>query len=209
LLRPSFRFGDAAFSRVRILRRSRHSLNVSHLPHWNNSGAAQFLTWRLAGSLPVERTADVWTSEGAKFVALDRLLDARASGPDWLGRDDVAEAVASVLLAGPSLGFYELGSWVLMPNHVHVLMRPLVELERVVRGVKATSARAANRVLGRSGALWSRDYFDRQVRDSVEEARIVRYIEGNPVKAGVVPGSGGVALFERFFARLKAAPPVK
>jgi len=40
-------------------------------------------------------------------------------------------------------------------------------------------------VLNRTGAFWSRDYFDRWIRDSAEERRIVRYIENNPVKAGL------------------------
>lgn len=131
------------------------------------------------------KLADVWTSEGAKFVAFDRLLDARAAGPRWLSRPDVAEAVISVLFAGQGKGLYELGSWVVMPNHVHVLLFPLVALSRTVLGIKTASARAANRVLGRTGAFWARDYFDRWVRDRDEEQRIVRYIENNHVKAGL------------------------
>ncbi len=40
-----------------------------------------FLTWRLAGSLPVQRIAESWTKEGAGFLATDKVLDARATGP--------------------------------------------------------------------------------------------------------------------------------
>jgi hypothetical protein len=95
-----------------------------------------FVTWRLAGSLPVNRVAEVWTTEGAKFAAFDRLLDARATGPQSLIRPDVAKAVASILFEGQALGFYELGSLVVMPNHVHVLLLPLIDLSRVVSGIK-------------------------------------------------------------------------
>jgi REP element-mobilizing transposase RayT len=157
----------------------------SRLPHWNRPGAACFLTWRLAGSIPVQRNTDFWTSEGAKFVAFDRVLDARATGPQWLARHDVAQAVASTLSAGQQKGFYELGSWVVMPNHVHLLLCPLVDLSRVVSGIKVASAKEANRLLGRTGAFWSKDYFDRWIRDSVEEQRTIHYIENNPVKAGL------------------------
>ena len=133
----------------------------------------------------MNRVADVWTTEGAKFAAFDRLLDARATGPQWLTRLEIAQSVIDVLLAGQRRGFFELGSWVVMPNHIHVLLDPSVEVSRIVSGVKASSAREANRILNRTGAFWSRDYFDRFVRDSADEQRIVRYIENNPVKAGL------------------------
>jgi hypothetical protein len=113
----------------------------SHLAHWKRSGAACFITWRLAGSLPVQRIADVWTTEGAKFLAFDRVLDARATGPQRLILPDIARAVADVLFAGQQRGFYELGSWVIMPNHVHLIIYPLVDLSRVVSGIKVASAK--------------------------------------------------------------------
>lgn len=155
------------------------------MPHWKRPGAPCFLTWRLADSMPVRRVADFWTTEGARFVAFDRVLDARATGPQWLIQPDIARAVIGVLLAGQDKGFYELGAWVVMPNHVHALICLAGDLSKVVSGIKVTSAKEANRLLDRSGAFWSRDYFDRWVRNSREEQRIVRYIENNPVKAGL------------------------
>ena len=133
----------------------------------------------------MQRIADFWTTEGAKFLAFDQVLDARATGPQWLIRPDVAGAVVDVLSAGQDKGFYELGSWVVMPNHVHVLLFPVVDLCRVVSGIKVASAKAANGLLIRSGPFWSRDYFDRWIRSSDEEQRVIRYIESNPVKAGL------------------------
>jgi putative transposase len=132
----------------------------------------------------VQRIAEFRTTEGAKFVAFDRVLDARATGPQWLIRPDVARAVIDVLFAGQENGFYELGRWVVMPNHVHVLLFPVVDLCRVVSGIKVASAKAANGLLGRTGAFWSRDYFDRWVRNSDEEQRVIRYIENNPSRRG-------------------------
>jgi REP element-mobilizing transposase RayT len=157
----------------------------SHLPHFKRPNFASFLTWCLEGSLPVVRVADLWTSEGAKFVAFDKLLDARASGSQWLRRPDIARVVIGVLFAGQRKGLYELGTWVVMPNHVHVLLYPSVDLSRIVSGIKVTSAKEANRRLNRTGAFWSRDYYDRCVRDATEEQKIIRYIENNPVKAGL------------------------
>jgi REP element-mobilizing transposase RayT len=73
-----------------------------------------------------------------------------------------------------------------MPNHVHVLVDPLKAVSEVTRAVKSASAREANRVLGRSGMpFWQDESYDHWVRDAKEFNRIVRYIEWNPVDAGL------------------------
>ena len=66
------------------------------------------------------RVTDFWTSDGPKFVELDQLLDAVSTGPRWLERRDVAGVVANALWKGVGESRYELGAWVLMPNHVHI-----------------------------------------------------------------------------------------
>jgi putative transposase len=87
------------------------------LEHSSRPGSAYFVTWRLAGSLPVTRVTDFWTRDGAKFVEWDQLLDAVSTGPRWLDRIDVAGVVANALWKGERESRYELGAWVLMPNH--------------------------------------------------------------------------------------------
>ena len=75
-----------------------------------------------------------------------------------------------------------------MPNHVHAALRPLGnhDLVSTVRGIKGGSAREANRLLDRSGSQFrAKDYFDRGIRDGDHEGRVIRYIENNPVKAGL------------------------
>ncbi len=72
-----------------------------------------------------------------------------------------------------------------MPNHVHALICPAGDLSKLVSGIEVTSAKEANRLLSRTGAFRSRDYFDRCARNSAEERRIMSYIENNPVKAGL------------------------
>ncbi len=157
----------------------------------------RFLTWRLAGSLPVQRIAESWTTEGAGFFAFDKVLDARATGPQWLTRPGIAPAVIGALYAEQQKGFYELGSWVVMPNHVHALICPVGDLSKIVSGIKVTSAKEANRLLNRTGAFRSRDYFDRCARNSAEEHRIMSYIENNPVKAGLCRDASASGATER------------
>ena len=55
-----------------------------------------------------------------------------------------------------------------------------------MHNLKSYTAHRANEILGRSGAFWQRESYDHWVRDDDELERIVNYIRGNPVKAGLV-----------------------
>jgi len=125
---------------------------------------------------------------GRSFVALDRALDRADVGPTWLRHPRVARSVVRCLRYGAEkLNFYKLYAFVVMPNHVHVLLEPKVPLARITHGIKGVSARLANRILGRSGRpFWQDESFDRWLRDEAEFRRTVRYIENNPVRAGLV-----------------------
>jgi REP element-mobilizing transposase RayT len=76
-------------------------------------------------------------------------------------------------------------SFVVMPNHVHALFvqNPLWPLEKLIRSWKGFTARQINKLIGRTGSFWQRDYFDRLVRDEEHFANCVRYIRRNPSKA--------------------------
>ena len=74
-----------------------------------------------------------------------------------------------------------------MANHVHLLVTPRTEPSRFLKSLKGFTARQANRVLGRTGEpFWQAESYDHWVRNAGEHARIRRYIEQNPVKAGLV-----------------------
>ena len=158
------------------------------LPHWQPEGAALFLTWRLAGSLPREYfDREKATDLENKFARMDHLLDRAATGPVWLADERVARTVSASLLFGESnLGLYVLRAWVLMSNHAHLLIEPRVPLARIVRSVRSYSARGANVLLRRNGPFWQQEGYDHWVRDRAERDRVVRYIEQNPVQAGLV-----------------------
>jgi REP element-mobilizing transposase RayT len=86
-----------------------------------------------------------------------------------------------------ALGHYELAAFVVMANHVHVLLLPKVHPSRLLQSLKGFAAREANRMLGRTGEpFWQAESYDHGVRDEQEYARITAYIESNPVKAGLV-----------------------
>ncbi|HZQ52210.1 MAG TPA: transposase [Bryobacteraceae bacterium] len=83
-------------------------------------------------------------------------------------------------------GFYKLRAFVVMANHVHVLLYPHKEASYGLQWIKGVTAREANQLLARTGkAFWQRESYDHWVRDSEQLERIVAYIERNPVKAGL------------------------
>lgn len=160
-----------------------------HLPHWHPEGAFLFVTWRLEGSLPAHRREEVPDeTAGEAFVRLDRQLDRAACGPLWLKDSRVAEAVVEALRRGEGeRKLYRLCAHVVMANHVHLLLEPLAPLRKITQWIKGYSAHQANRILGYGGqSFWQHESYDHWVRDEREYHRIARYIESNPVSAGLV-----------------------
>jgi len=85
---------------------------------------------------------------------------------------------------------YELGSCVIMPNHVHAIVRPIqLPLEKIVRSWKGRTAVAIHERLNKTGALWQRESYDRIIRDEEHLQRVINYIRNNPPKAKLVADS--------------------
>ena len=82
---------------------------------------------------------------------------------------------------------YHLYAWVVMPNHVHVLMSLSdgSKLEKIIAAWKRWSANQIQRNSGTRGGIWQKDYFDRMIRDHAHFQRVIRYIRNNPEKAGL------------------------
>ena len=157
------------------------------LPHFHPDDVYIFLTWRLWKSLPSYCTGLPGAMAGRAFVMNDRLLDRDTLGPVWLRHPEIARMVAETLQAGDvERHFYELGAWVVMPNHVHVLMLPRTGLPIITRWLKGSTARQANRLLARTGQpFWQDESYDHWVRNEKQLIRIINYIEQNPVTAGL------------------------
>lgn len=82
---------------------------------------------------------------------------------------------------------YRLVAWCVMPNHVHVVCKllPGQELSSVLKSWKSYTAKKSDEILGRSGAFWQREYYDRLIRDEDEFERAIRYVVSNPARAGL------------------------
>jgi REP element-mobilizing transposase RayT len=166
----------------------RMTFSQRRLPHWRPEGKPLFLTWHLHGSLPHNRfPPPAAPSAGKAFVWMDRCLDEARFGPSWLKREELARIVVDTLrYAADTLRYFDLYAYVVMPNHVHVLLLPLVDPSKLLHSVKGFSAREANKLLARSGEpFWQRESYDHWARNETEFERIRRYIEENPVRAGL------------------------
>jgi len=119
---------------------------------------------------------------------MDRLLDRGSIGPMHLRRREIAELVVEALQHGHhKLQRYRLYAFVVMPNHVHLLVTPKVTATRWLGPLKGFTAYRANELLGSHGeAFWQDESYDRLVRTAAEFDRIRYYIEQNPVTAGLV-----------------------
>jgi hypothetical protein len=126
------------------------TFHTRRLPHYQSLGQPTFITWRLYVSPPPHRMfPPAWTS-GRAFVTMDRLLDHAMAGPFYLRHPEIAQMVVDAILYCDS-GHYRLHSFVVMPNHVHLLITPRVPLSQVLHSLKRFTARESNRILARTG----------------------------------------------------------
>lgn len=194
----------------------------AYLPHLDAENLIQHVTFHLADSLPKSALRQLELSiedmpenerKQQRREKYETLLDA-GHGSCVLREPQAAEIVQDALFRFDGER-YRLVAWVIMPNHVHVLLEvlPGFLLARVVQSWKSFTARRINAWLedagrragarrsqeeagrragaGRSqnrgsGGLWQRDYWDRFIRDEGHLLTAIRYIENNPVKAGFV-----------------------
>jgi REP element-mobilizing transposase RayT len=165
-----------------------------YLPHWDHPGMIQSLNFRLADSMPANviekwKTELVLHSENQSALELrqriEEYLDA-GHGDCWLRRPDVARQVENALFHFDGQR-YQLLSWCVMPDHVHVLIetREGFPLADVLHSWKSFTSHEANTLLHRNGEFWQREYLDRYVRNVEHYEKVVAYIEENPVKAGL------------------------
>ena len=163
-----------------------------YLPHIDGTELVQFVTFRLFDSIPAS-VVEKWRREleTEEDSARERLLRERSEryldmgyGKCWLSNPEAAKILQDTLLFHADKK-YELYAWVIMPNHGHVLYKPIngTSLAEIQHSIKSYSARTINMLLGRKGQLWQEESFDRYIRDSRHFANTITYIENNPVKA--------------------------
>jgi len=174
-----------------------------YLPHVKREGSSYFVTFRLGDSLPQSVLLEFKRQQAGKLRALtkptpaareeidrdyqrqiERYLD-RGIGECHLRRPEIARIAVEALLFFHEKQ-YLLQEWVVMPNHIHLLLWPMPNytLSDVLRDRKRRIARKANEFLGRTGrAFWQHESYDHWIRNDQEKSRVRRYIRNNPVTA--------------------------
>ncbi len=174
------------------------------LPHFDMPGTVQHITYHLADSLPrpaVKRVRSELRSlqhsrlEAERHKRLQALLD-QGMGSCLLRENPYARIVEDSFLHGDG-DRYKLLAWTVMPNHVHVLVELLSgwALGKIVQSWKRHTSRQIHLLQmahgqgdagGAGSSLWHREYWDRYIRNEEHFWTVVRYIEENPVIAGLV-----------------------
>lgn len=205
---PSFRGFDPR-GELRIYTRN--------LPHWRQSLATYFVTFRQADSIPQNVLRD-WKVESAEWH--DRL--SQFQNPDdipkalrdkydrfrqqrlklqeqlldsGLGSCQLREPAAQSFLGSTLKQFhrerYDLFGFVIMPNHCHLLVKPFsdrgFELETILKSWKSWTSREFGR-----GRFWQEESYDQIVRDEDHYRAVARYLLKNPVKANLAPNEYSV-----------------
>ncbi|MBK1832762.1 transposase [Roseibacillus ishigakijimensis] len=178
------------------------------LPHRHQEGATAFVTFRLADSLPKDRVKS-WLAERELFLAkhpkpwseeiwrnyqrrfprqLENWLD-RSHGSCLLRNPENAALVAQALQHFDGER-YILDRFVVMPNHVHALVKPLGshKLADILHSWKSFTAKAINERENRAGQLWQHESYDHLVRSERQLEHYRHYIAENPEKAGLEQG---------------------
>jgi REP element-mobilizing transposase RayT len=164
-----------------------------YLPHFDDGISPQFVTMRLFDSLP-QKVLDEWRGELKSLgnegeierrKRIEKYLDL-GYGSCFLREKKVAEMMQNSLLFHDGAK-YKLIAWTIMPNHVHFLMTRFAgfEMEEIMHSIKSYTAHEANKILKRAGNFWQHESFDRFIRSAEHFANVVKYIERNPVKAGL------------------------
>ena len=178
---------------------------IRHLPHWRQEGATYAVTFRLADSLPKEKLEMLqsmrrdWEakypeprSEAAWEIyartvtnRVNEWLD-QGSGACHFNTPDFANELERSILHFQNKR-YHVASYVVMPNHCHLIIRPFVdhELEDLIGAMKGVTSRFVNKKIGTSGDLWQQESFDRIIRDEMHLYNAIQYIGNNPIQAGL------------------------
>ncbi len=170
------------------------------LPHWHQNKKLQFVTFRLADSLPQAKLKELsqekfdflrlhphpWDKETSfqfhkKYgEKLDKWLDA-GMGSCILKHENIRKIVSDSFYFFNEKK-YILHSFVIMPNHVHILLELLEEntINNVLHSWKSFTASQINKLLGRKGNFWFSESFDRIIRDKTHYKMVLGYIAKNP-----------------------------
>ena len=183
-----------------------------NLPHWRQRGVCYFVTWRTEDSMPHDRVQQ-WQRERNEWLERNRephsadqvreyhrLFSERWEA--WLDEshgacelaDSKAREIVEETLRNRAGQDYDLDAYAVAPNHVHCLVTPREgqQLSDIMQAWKSVSAHRLNKLLGRSGTFWQKEYFDHIVRSPEQMEKLRDYAAGH-LRGGALRGEGAAA----------------
>jgi carbamoylphosphate synthase large subunit/REP element-mobilizing transposase RayT len=176
-----------------------------HLPHWEQCGATYFVTFRLADSVATKMLAQ-WREERVTWLKLhpqpwdwkttrEYMRRFEEEREQWLDRshgscllrDPRARKIVVENLNRFDRDRYVIDAFVVMPNHVHVIVKPLRanSLSTIMHSWKSFTSNRINELTSRRGSVWMAETFDTIVTDSEHLAACRDYITRNPDHANL------------------------
>lgn len=168
------------------------------LPHTLLTGKLQHIIWRTADSIPQEEVQKLNKQKDIFYTIhpepcdnkiineyrnrLEKRINAiidKGYGKCPL-RDAGCRKIIKDKLLDISPETIEIYAFVIMPNHIHLLMRNFDGLEKVMHDIKGVTSQKINRLIGKSGSLWHKRYFDRMIRTENQLESTLYYIVNNP-----------------------------
>ncbi len=185
-----------------------------YIPHFDIEGAYQSITYRLADSLPskvlkafsteLDKIKQISGEMGSSPITNSKQLESqrRQKIEKYLDAGHGSCILKETQIANIIIDNwhffdkqrYELLAYVVMPNHIHVLIKTYPEwtLQKVVHGWKSYTAKEIKKVMFKMGEppippehIWQADYWDRFIRNDQHFFSTIDYIHNNPVKAGL------------------------
>jgi len=175
-----------------------------NLPHIQPEETTFFITYRLKGSIPLNKIAElkkeyfkmktkkdmlsdreIQLMHSIYFKKFDTALDKSLNEPYWLREDRFASVVADSLHFNDGKE-YDLICFSIMSNHVHLVLstfKKSIPLYSILQKHKRFTAWQCNNILNRTGSFWHPESYDHVVRDAGELKRVIKYSLNNPVKA--------------------------
>lgn len=186
-----------------------------YLPHFDGRAMPQFITLHLADAIPKE-VLERWkldlrnVPDNSRTLAFRRRVEKfidQGYGKCFLQDHGIATIVQDSLLHWHQVR-YKLFAWVIMPNHSHSVLKRFecCDLRQIMHTHKSFTAHEANVLLGRRGPFWIEDYFDRYIRDERHFQTVVRYIENNPVNAGLCAKASDWPFSSAYFRSAGGSP---
>ncbi|WP_234047391.1 (E)-4-hydroxy-3-methylbut-2-enyl-diphosphate synthase [Luteolibacter pohnpeiensis] len=187
---------------------------ASYLPHWSVEQGTYAVCFRLADSLPASVLERYQAKHQALLAELEILMRASGSRSALDEMLKVRKKIADLQISeiDPELdrghgeclfknehyaklmvdalkhfdgARYDLLAWAVMPNHVHVILKPAAgeELEKILHSWKSFTAHEINKLRGSEGKIWQKESYDHLIRDGEDLKNQVAYVLNNPIKA--------------------------